>query len=153
MKDWIKEASNKNYWTELIDCFIDPTKPPPPRLPEWNSRRYSRRNRTPPPSQPPPPPRQQRRNRVPWRQRTEQTNDSERQYDPDKIGRCMWDSFRIFSLGIGASETEIKVQYRALSRIYHPDTHKPGQTGKTSEEATTFFQLINNAYSYLRDLL
>ena len=153
MKDWIKEASNKNYWTELIDCFIDPTKTPPPRLPEWNSRRYSRRNRTPPPSQPPPPPRQQRRNIVPPRQRIHQTNDSERQYDPDKIGRCMWDSFRIFSLGIGASETEVKVQYRALSRIYLPDKRNSEQTGKGNREATLFFKLINNACSYLREIL
>ena len=34
MKDWIKEAPNKSYWTELIDNVIDPTKPPPPRLSE-----------------------------------------------------------------------------------------------------------------------
>ena len=65
----------------------------------------------------------------------------------------MWDSFKVFGLGIGAGETRVKVQFRALSRIYHPIKHKPEQTGKTNEEAATFFQLINNAYSYLRDLL
>ena len=45
MEDWIKEKSNKGYWTELIDCFIDHTKPPPPKLPDWNIRRSSRRHR------------------------------------------------------------------------------------------------------------
>ena len=91
----------------------------------------------------PPPPCQQKRNRVPPQQRTQQTNDSERQYNPYKIGRCMWDSFQIVGLGVRVSKTNVKVQYRALLRIYHPVKHKPEQTvKKTNGEATTLFQLI-----------
>ena len=64
----------------------------------------------------------------------------------------MYDSFKVLDLGIGASKMEVKVQFRKLSRVYHPDVHKSAQTGVTDPEATAFFQLINNAYSYLQEI-
>ena len=65
----------------------------------------------------------------------------------------MYDSLKVLGLGFGASETEVKVQYRALSRIWHPDKHDPARTGKTAKEAEEFFKLINNAHAHLRKVL
>jgi curved DNA-binding protein CbpA len=49
----------------------------------------------------------------------------------------------------GATEREIRVRFRKLSRIYHPDRHKCDETGLTDQQAKEKFQEINNAYSYL----
>ena len=64
----------------------------------------------------------------------------------------MYDSFKVLDLGIRAREMEVKVKFRKLSRMYHPDVHKSAQTGMTDPEATVFFQLIKNTYSYLRKI-
>ena len=42
-----------------------------------------------------------------------------------------------------------------MSRIYHyhPDKHNSGFTGKSDEEAVEFFQHLNNAHSYLREIM
>jgi hypothetical protein len=37
-----------------------------------------------------------------------------------QVGRSMFQSLAILGLGLGASETEIKVDYRQLARKYHP---------------------------------
>ena len=63
----------------------------------------------------------------------------------------MYDSLKILGLGFGATEAELKHSFRKLSRVYHPDKHKPEETGLSLEEATAHFQLLNNAYSYLRE--
>lgn len=55
----------------------------------------------------------------------------------------MIDYYKILSLTFGASDTEIKKQYRKLASIYHPD--KNGGS-KKSEEA---FKVIANAYQTL----
>ena len=60
-------------------------------------------------------------------------------------------SLKILGLGFGATEAELKHSFRRLSRVYHPDKHKPEETGLSLEEATAHFQLLNNAYSYLRE--
>ena len=67
----------------------------------------------------------------------------------------MFDSLKIFGLGYGATINEVKAQYRALARLYHPDRHGQHRerTGMTDEEALQFFQLINNANEYLREKL
>ncbi|KAL7431045.1 hypothetical protein ACHAXH_001422 [Discostella pseudostelligera] len=44
---------------------------------------------------------------------------------------------------------EIKHQFRRLSLVYHPDKYNP-TLGITKELATAHFQLLNNAYTYLR---
>ena len=142
--------------------MLDPAEPLPSRPSNWRSRWYSARrhaqSQPPPSSSSPPSPRntqsQRPRNRVPPRQRRQQAErNSEQQYDPDKVGRCMWDSLKVFGLGLGASETEVKVKFRAMSRVYHPDKHNPDQAGMSNSQATAFFQLLNNAYSYLREVL
>jgi curved DNA-binding protein CbpA len=58
---------------------------------------------------------------------------------------------KILGLGLGASETEIKVHYRQLARKYHPDKNDYVATGLTMEEATEFFKLLNNANDYLKE--
>jgi curved DNA-binding protein CbpA len=63
----------------------------------------------------------------------------------------MFQSLTILGLGLGASETEIKVHYRQLARNYHPDNNDTAITGLTASAASTFFQLLNNAHQYLKD--
>jgi curved DNA-binding protein CbpA len=52
---------------------------------------------------------------------------------------------------LGASEIEAKVKYRQLARIYHPDKNNQAETGLTTEEASEFFKLLNNANEYLKE--
>ena len=68
-----------------------------------------------------------------------------------QVGHSMFQSLAILGLGLGASETEIKVHYRQLARKYHPDKNDTAITGLTTSEASTFFQLLNNAHQYLKD--
>jgi DnaJ-class molecular chaperone len=63
----------------------------------------------------------------------------------------MYHSLKIIGLGLGASETEIKVHYRQLAHTYHPDKNNPNTTGLTAEDASEFFKLLNNANDYLRE--
>jgi preprotein translocase subunit Sec63 len=49
-------------------------------------------------------------------------------------------SLKILGLGLGASETKIKIHYRQLAHKYHPDKNDHAATGLTTEEATEFFR-------------
>ncbi len=93
--------------------------------------------RPPPPPQPPPPHHQQPR----------------MDYNPVLVGHSLEHSLRVLGLGLGASEMEVEVQYHALARIYHPDKHDPTITGMTHEAAADFFKIINNANSYLQEIM
>ncbi len=93
--------------------------------------------RPPPPPQPPPPCHQQPR----------------MDYDPDLVGHSLEHSLKVLGLGLVASEMEVKVQYCALVRIYHPDKHDPARTGMIHKAAADFFKKINNANSYLQEIL
>jgi len=68
-----------------------------------------------------------------------------------QVGRSMSQSLTILGLGFRASEAEIKVHYRQLARKYHPDKNDPAITGLNAFEASTFFQLLNNAHEYLKE--
>ncbi len=63
----------------------------------------------------------------------------------------MFHSLGILGLGLGASETEIKVHYRQLACKYHLDENDPAITSLTASEASAFFQLLNNTQEYLKD--
>ena len=55
-------------------------------------------------------------------------NQSNKQnYDREKVGYTKRDSLGIINIPIStaATEIEIKVQYRCLARIYHPDKYNP----------------------------
>ena len=54
-------------------------------------------------------------------------------------------SLQILDLGLSAYEIEAKVKYQQLARIYHPDKNNQATTGLTTEEASEFFKLLNNA--------
>ena len=164
VKDWYKEATHKTYWTALIRCLLDKQAPIPTRPTEWPlPRRRSPRGhpssstsqndaendttgdvppipspprRRPPPTPPPP-----------------QHNQTGTDYDPTMVGHSLAHSFKALGLGLGATETEVKVAYRALARIYHPDKHNPMRTGMTHAEASEYFKLINNAQAYLCEVL
>ena len=166
IKDWINEASNAQYWNQLVRCLLDSEAELPERPAEWPRRRRSPRNheqsRTEqpfPPSPPRPqrdedaPPSPPRRRRVPPRRRRAAQPEADRDYIPENVGRSLFDSLKVLGLGLGATEREVKTNYRALSRMYHPDKHDPDKTGMTHEEANEFFKLINNANQYLREVM
>jgi curved DNA-binding protein CbpA len=50
-----------------------------------------------------------------------------------------------------ATSREIRTQFRILSMIYHPDKYSPSILDISAIEAQAHFQLLNNAYSYLRN--
>ena len=170
MKDWINEVMCEEYWNGLVRCLLDKRAELPERPATWTRRRRSPRNHENSDYQhpfnddtsqddssnqhddrPPSPP---RRSRVPpRRRREEERQQQERPYDPEMVGRSMYDSFKVLGLGLGASEAEVKQKYRELSRLYHPDKHDATKTGMTDEEAEEFCKLINNAYSHLREIV
>ena len=161
VKDWYKEATHEPYWTALVRCLLDKQAPLPSRPTEWPPpRRHSPRGHpsednspndrpesppipSPPRRRPPPPPPPPRHSHS--HPRTD--------YDPEMVGRSLDHSFKALGLGLGATETEVKVAYRALARIYHPDKYDPIRTGMTQEEASEYFKIINNAQAYLCEVL
>jgi hypothetical protein len=71
------------------------------------------------------------------------------------VGKVRDKSLRIIDLREGATEgrRRRKAAYQAMSRIYHPDKHNSGFTDMSDEEAVEFFHHLNNAHSYLREIM
>ena len=69
---------------------------------------------------------------------------------PVGVGHTKRDSLGILELPFAATEREIKVQYKKLARIYHPDKFNPATNPMTQYEAQEHFKLVNNAYEFLR---
>jgi hypothetical protein len=98
---------------------------------------------------------------LPHSQALQQFNTTETHYSPKRwlinpalcsmVGQSMSHLLKILGLGLGASKTEIKVHYRQLARKYHPDKNDYVATGLTTEEATEFSILPNNANDYLKE--
>ena len=117
-----------------------------------NDSRGQEQHQTPPPPRAPPPMHEHRPHFAP---------PPSVQYNPKRwlddenfcvqVGRSMFQSLTILGLGLGASETEIKVNYQQLARKYHPDKNNSAITGLDAAESSVFFQLLNNAHEYLRD--
>ena len=61
----------------------------------------------------------------------------------------LYDSYKILGLELDASEIEVKIAYRALARIFHPDKIPNNKTNMNRDEATIHFQLLNNAKEHL----
>ena len=77
-------------------------------------------------------------------------NYGSRNYDVDRVGHMNIDSLGILNLSFAATEREMKVHYRRLARIYHPDKYDPTTNEMSKFEAQEHFKLINNACEYLR---
>ena len=173
VKDWFKEASHESYWTALVRHLLDIQAPLPARPTEWplprrrsprghqsssvpqddtNSAESTEDNSSNDNTEPPPIPSPPRR-RPPPPPPSPRRSQSRTEYDPEMVGRSLEHSFKALGLGLGATETEVKIAYRALARIYHPDKHDPVRTGMTQVEASEYFKLINNAQSYLCEVL
>jgi hypothetical protein len=78
------------------------------------------------------------------------SNHTNSNYNPDLVGRTRLDSIRALGLNDNASTLEIKHRFRRLSLTYHPDKYDP-TLGISKDAATAHFQLLNNAYTYLRE--
>ena len=65
----------------------------------------------------------------------------------------MYAWLELFGLVFGALETDVKVQFLVMSRIYHTDKQKTGHTGMTGEYETKLFQIFKNSHYYLREVL
>ena len=70
------------------------------------------------------------------------------------MGQTRRDSLGFLKLSSAATEREIKITYIRLARRYHPDKYNLASNDVSSEmtfvEAQQHFQLLNNAYEYLR---
>jgi hypothetical protein len=172
VRDWHREASHEHYWEQLVKCLLALRKPIPTRPTDWPPpRQRSPQNHISEPQNQEPGKSNQRPNSSPpipsppcWRppeqpppQRPPPSPPCYHQhrgnYDPLLVGRSLEHSFKVLGLGLEATETEVKVRYHVLARIYHPDKHDPAQTGLTQLEASQYFQLIKNANSYLCEIL
>ena len=94
-----------------------------------------------------------RRESPPGRKKSPRRTQSEsHNCDPRKVGQNGKDSLGILNLPVStdAKEREIKVQYRRLARIYHPEKYDPTTNKMSKSEAQEHFKPINNAYKYLR---
>jgi hypothetical protein len=151
---WLQDALDARRWQWMINSKLrtphldipEPSKanppqpPPPPQSPRNRS--------TPPPS----PPKQNTNYYNPPSPPRENTSNN---FNPDGVEHNHHDSFAIlgFSLEDGATERQVRRRYMEMARKYHPDKNKPEETGRNHDEATIFFQLLNNAQSHLRDWL
>ena len=59
------------------------------------------------------------------------------------------DAFEILGLQPNATEREIRIRFRQLSRKYHPDKHQESETGMSDAEAMEYLQKANNAQEAL----
>jgi hypothetical protein len=185
LKNWVRKASNEQYWANLIECLLHRQAPIPPRLDEWPQPRQSPQNhyappqnqqpfapkppqtqctqQTEPPTTPDPknhqhqlapspspprplPPRRQQPVPLPPPQA-----DGGHDYIPEKVGCSIYDSMKILGLGLGASERKVKLAFRRLACLYHPDKWEQARTttGMMLQETTAHFQLFNNAHAFL----
>ena len=71
-----------------------------------------------------------------------------RAYNVDEVGKTRKDSLLIINLVGNVTEQEVKKNYRKISRIYHPDKHRPVLTGMSPNQAEEYFKLVNNAYEF-----
>ena len=130
LSNWINVATHPKLWAHKIEKLKRPGVdiPEPP-------------NQAPPPNQNPPPittapaptipPCQQRR----------------------RPSSRLRDAYSKLGLNPGASEREVRIKFREISRRYHPDRHQSEVTGFTDGEAVELFQDVNNAQEFLTDHL
>ena len=74
----------------------------------------------------------------------------QRAYNLDDVGKTRKDSLGILNLVSYVTEREVKMNYRKIARIYHPDKHRPSSTNMSPDQAEEYFKLVNNTYAFLR---
>ena len=170
LSSWAFYALDSSYWNHLISQLgTQPTAwegdipratennnatPPPKNGPHPQS--PSRHNTSSPPSSPrsspssPPVLSPPQHRRPPSPQRTSSQNNNEGNSNPNGTGRDRRNYIGILQLPITATEREIKVQYRRLARIYHPDKYDGSTIPMIKDQVQEHFKLINNAYKLLR---
>ena len=172
---WINIALDDVEWAYHIRKLQQPgvpIQPPNPNRPRRQPNpqnannqhdEESRDNHGEQQQQNPPPPRQDRRERRNHQHRhhyqyhpappppTPSANHHINDYNIDNVGRTAQDSLRAMGLRGNATPREIRTQFRDLSMIYHPDKYSPSILDISATEAQAHFQLLNNAYSYLRN--
>ena len=157
LKDWIKYAQDAPIWKDLIRCMLDPRRKIPDR-PNWESRNSSNtgansQSNQSSQRQDQSGPRQERTGRRPPPRARRDEEPTNTQWNPEGVGRNLFDSFGVLGLGFGATEMDVKTAYRMLALRYHPDKNDPEITGMNRDQATAHFQLLNTANSYLRSVL
>ena len=157
IKDWIKYAQDAPIWKELIRCMLDPQRKLPAR-PNWESRDSSNTGANSQSNQSnqrqeQSGPRRERTGRRPPPRAHRDEEPTNRQWNPEGVGRNLFDSFGVLGLGFDATEMDVKTAFRMLARCYHPDKNDPEITGMNRDQATAHFQLLNTANSYLRSVL
>ena len=145
---WLEDAMDKKRWAWMIEIKLrsphldlpDPSLPNPPipprntPLPQRSQRQRQRqKNENLPPS--------------PLRNNAE--------YNSEGVGTNLRDSLGIlgFNLNEIVTERQVRRRYIELARKYHPDKNVPAKSGRNKEEATNYFQLINNAQQYLQNII
>ena len=157
IKDWIKYAQDAPIWKELIRCMLDPQRKLPAR-PNWESRDSSNTGANSQSNQSnqrqeQSGPRRERTGRRPPPRAHRDEEPTNRQWNPEGVGRNLFDSFGVLGLGFDATEMDVKTAFRMLALRYHPDKNDPEITGMNRDQATAHFQLLNTANSYLRSVL
>ena len=171
LNTWVHLAQDKHYWNHLLgrlgsreDSTPPRTSPSPPspnhRQPSPPASPSARPPASPPPPVPPPvpsPPHQQHRSPPPAPPSPAPFANSRSRptFDIAQVGKTKRDSLLFLELPLSASERDVKVRYRILARIFHPDKHDSQQnsTGMTLSQTVEHFQHISNAHSFLREIL
>ena len=147
LKFWLKDALNKKRGLSMIENKI---RSPHLKLPDPTPNPPNSQYTTPSPQ----------RNR---RQQQDNQNHllpspsprNNNGFNPEEVGVNLKDSLGIlrFSMNEIVTEHMVRRRYMELARKFHPEKNNPTTSGRNREEATTYFQLINNAQQYLRHIV
>ena len=134
---WIDIAMDKKMWDYKIAKLKNPgldIPEPEPQSQSQNSNNNGNQDMAPSPP----------------RQRRSRNNNPPPSANPNSE---ILEAYQTLSLEHNATSREVKIKFRQLSRIYHPDKHNPTNTGMSNVEAQEFFQKINNAQELLTNFL
>ena len=111
LKDWIKYAQDAPIWKELIRCMLDPQRKLPAR-PNWESRDSSNTGANSQSNQSnqrqeQSGPRRERTGRRPPPRAHRDEEPTNRQWNPEGVGRNLFDSFGVLGLGFDATEMDV----------------------------------------------
>ncbi|EJK66386.1 hypothetical protein THAOC_12700 [Thalassiosira oceanica] len=108
-----------SVWEELIQCMLDPQRELPAR-PNWGSRDSSNRgvnsqSNSSSQRREQSSPRQERAGRRSPPRASREEEPTRRQWDPEGVGRNLFDSFGVLGLGLDATAMDVKTAYRMMT--------------------------------------